>query len=301
MGWQDRDYAREPTYRSMYARGSGSWTGSIVNVLLAVNIGIFLLCLLTGGASSPLYSIGQMRTDLVVRGQIWRLITSQYLHDPGLIFHIAFNMLTLHFLGRPLEARWGNRKFFTIYTAAGVVASLCLVAGGVFFPDRFPPSWPAVGASGCILGLVGVSAVLFPNAMVILLVFPMTMRVAALLLTSVYVLNILAQGWNYGGDLCHLGGLAFGVLWAKYGETGRVRLPAWLRWESQPRRPGRAQRSSRGRSGHVPPDSGEIDRILAKIHEHGIGSLSESEKRTLKQASERERELDERYGRVDRL
>ncbi len=298
MSWHDRDYAQSPTPRhGVYVPGAGAWTQSVVNVLLAINIGVFVLCWLTGGAGSWIYSFGWMETDLVLGGQFWRLITSQYLHAPDIIFHIAFNMLGLHFLGRPLEQLWGNRRFFLVYTLAGLTGNVFLILAGVI--GWFPSDIPAVGASGCILGLLGVCAVLFPTARVIVIMFPMTIRSAALLFTTLYVFNVLSGGWNAGGDVCHLGGLAFGVLWAKYIHTGRITLPRMARPARKPRFKFTFRPASKSDS--PAPDQAEVDRILNKIQTQGVASLTRAEKATLQRATDHERELDRRYGRTDRL
>jgi Zn-dependent protease len=49
----------------------------------------------------------------------------------------------------------------------------------------------------------------------------------------------------------------------------------------------------------APFDQAEVDRILAKISEVGMGGLSGSEKRTLKRATERSRETEGRKGKSD--
>jgi membrane associated rhomboid family serine protease len=273
------------------------WTRSVVNILMAVNIGVFVLCK-TG--AYWLYEFGVMRTDLVFHGQIWRLFTSQYLHDPSMLMHIFFNMFSLHFMGRPLESRWGNRKFFIIYTIGGLIGNLALIAAGLLNPAMFPPGRPALGASGCILALIGAVAVFYPTATVIVFMFPMQMRTFALLSTGYFVFNITNGGWNAGGDVCHLGGLAFGVLWATYGETGRFKLPGLSRILGG-RGGGGVRRRSGPSLGPSPTEQAEVDRILSKVSREGPASLSAAERVTLHRATQRERELDRRYGRVDRL
>ena len=44
-------------------------------------------------------------------------------------------------------------------------------------------------------------------------------------------------------------------------------------------------------------DNEEIDRILAKVHDGGIHSLTPAERRTLAEASEQQREQDQRARR----
>ncbi|MCP4592777.1 MAG: rhomboid family intramembrane serine protease, partial [bacterium] len=244
MGWQERDYAREPHASPLggFGRqgGSGIWGGSIVKKLLVANIGMYVLCyvlisplsvLIRGSdpTARPVLTpdgpavviehhpgYGEMVTTKVLHGQIWRLVTSQYLHSPK-IDHLIFNMIGLFFLGQALERHWGNKKFFVIYTLAGVCGNLLLLAGGV--AQWIDPDIPAVGASGCILGLLGAAAVMFPRAEVLVyFLFPVKIRTVAVIFGVWYVYNIWQRGSNYGGDLCHLAGLAFGIWWAWRGE-----------------------------------------------------------------------------------
>ncbi|MCH8880966.1 MAG: hypothetical protein IID34_13935, partial [Planctomycetes bacterium] len=45
----------------------------------------------------------------------------------------------------------------------------------------------------------------------------------------------------------------------------------------------------------------EVDQVLAKINDHGVGSLTAREKRLLAEASQRQQARDEELGRTDRL
>ena len=74
----------------------------------------------------------------------WRLITATFLHD-GLI-HIGFNMMALMQFGPALEELYGSSRFLFIYAATGAFGYLV----SSFFGNY------SLGASGAILGLVGV-------------------------------------------------------------------------------------------------------------------------------------------------
>ncbi len=232
-----------------------------------------------------------------MHGQVWRLFTAQYLH--GGLGHLFINMLVLHFLGRSLERMWSARKFLAIYT-------LCGLAGNIFYTilgsrGVIHPQMPAVGASGCIYGLLGIVAVLFPQATVyVYFLFPIKIRTAAYIFGGIALFSILERGDNYGGEACHLAGLVFGVWWAMKGDawwaSTRWRLPA------RPQRIRRAKR--RGFGGKVVQrrqDEETIDKILKKVYDGGIHSLTDSEKQALQEATERQRQREREAGRIDRL
>ena len=88
---------------------------SVVSILLWTNILItcFAQCITgeLGVFGSPITAGGAgLLHSLNTHGQIWRLITSQYLHWDTM--HLLFNMLGLHFLGRQLELGLGKQPVF---------------------------------------------------------------------------------------------------------------------------------------------------------------------------------------------
>lgn len=305
MGWQDRDYARP--HDASRGGGPASVFGgrqsryaprSVVKLLIFINVGVFILCALTAGPrhdvrESALFAWGAMHRAWVMDGQIWRLVTSDYLHWG--VTHLLWNMLGLWFLGRPLEQVWGARKFFAVYTIAGILGSLFyMLLTFYWFADGI-----AAGASGCVLGLLGACAILFPNAEVwIYFLFPVKIRTLAIVLGAWYALNIWSSGHNAGGDACHLAGLVFGIWWATHGDCWWSRRGVRVqRVAARPRRAaGFKERIAQRRA-----DVKTVDRILAKINTTGIASLTPAEKRALAEATERQNEEERRLGRVDRV
>ncbi len=308
MGWQDRDYARRgPTPRPVWSHGPSFGHGgrSIVTILIVINVAVYVLSALSVTLAELVFVSCAMQADAVVHGQVWRLVTAQYLHAST--FHLLLNMIGLHFLGRPLERMWSARRFFTIYTLCGLFGNVFYTVLGV--RGVIDPLMPAVGASGSIYGLLGIVAVLFPTATVyIYFLFPMRIRTVALIFGGIALLRVLERGANYGGEACHLAGLVFGVWWAMKGDTWwATRGRGWWtrtksRWGS-PRRTRRVPKP-RGFSAKIAErreDAETIDRILKKVYDKGIHSLTEAEKRALKEATERQRQREEEAGRVDRL
>jgi membrane associated rhomboid family serine protease len=273
----------------------------VVTALITVNIGMFVLCTLTSGGyivQSPLFAACALYTPATLRGEVWRLLTAQYLHwDFG---HILMNMLGLHFLGRVLEREWGRRRFLAVYTVAGL-------AGNLFYTVLSSLGWlpvhgVAAGASGCVLGLLGACAVRYPGAeLLIYFLFPIKIRTAALLFGGWYALNLYQKGPNAGGDACHLAGLLFGAWWAWRGErwwsATEWRLPRRLPWF-------RKRSGPRVRVfGPDPRDAdGEaVDRILKKVYDRGVFSLTDAERAVLRDATERLQGRTRGHDRTDRL
>jgi len=202
MGIYDRGYMRRS-----YRRGGSGMT--VTQLLIAANVAAFILgnLLLRAMGHNPLDAL-MMRPADVLHGQVWQLWTSTFLHAD--FWHIAVNMLVLLIFGPHVERAWGARKFFWVYTFCGVIGGVLFVLLSLM--GFVNPLSPCLGASGCILGVVGAAAVLFPDAEVwLFFAIPMSLRTASFLFAGFYMWNIVFQGQNYGGDIFHLTGMAAGA------------------------------------------------------------------------------------------
>ncbi len=91
--------------------------------------------------------MGWLNGDAVRSGDWWRLISATLLH--GSVLHVAGNGFVLYFLGRIVENVHGRAAYVTAYVGSGVAGGLLSMwASGV----------NSLGASGAILGLLGVIA-----------------------------------------------------------------------------------------------------------------------------------------------
>ncbi|MFZ0035259.1 MAG: rhomboid family intramembrane serine protease, partial [Sedimentisphaerales bacterium] len=246
----------------------------MVKWLLIVNIAVFLAAIIIKPLGTLIYKWFQLDpTSLLRTLQVWRLVTYQFLHDPGNIFHIVFNMLGLYFLGPTLERHWGSRRFLPFYLGCGV-------AGGMFYlllvAVNFLPAMPLIGASGAILGMLAACAILFPQFVVFILLFPIPIRVAAIAFTAIYLFFVITKGANAGGDAAHLAGMATGAIYV-FSDSWRAKLR--LKIQS-----GRRQKKMAAEHNLQV----ELDRILQKVHDSGIHSLTPKEKKILRQATEAE-------------
>lgn len=83
----------------------------------------------------------------------WRFLTSAFLHSPGSIFHIVFNMVALWSVGPFLEASLGRWRYLALYLLSAVGGSVMFL----LLATPFTQSWFTwlVGASGAVFGLFG--------------------------------------------------------------------------------------------------------------------------------------------------
>ncbi|WP_300379569.1 rhomboid family intramembrane serine protease [Clostridium sp.] len=122
----------------------------ITYTLIFINILIYTIeVILSGNAFDidvyTLLFMGAKYNPLIESGEIYRLITSSFLH--GGIIHLFFNMSSLKIMGEEVELIYGKIKYISIY----IISAL----GGGIFSFIFNDRSVSVGASGAIFGLLG--------------------------------------------------------------------------------------------------------------------------------------------------
>jgi rhomboid protease GluP len=128
-----------------------------VSTLLGIAIVIVYvrLTIAAGGAGDlfnlpirTLYEFGGHFAPAVAAGEWWRWVTAIFLHAG--IWHIGFNLLALSVIGPRVEELYGRLMTPLLFMTTGALAS---IGSGLASPDGL-----GVGASGAIMGLVGVAA-----------------------------------------------------------------------------------------------------------------------------------------------
>jgi membrane associated rhomboid family serine protease len=124
-----------------------------VIILIVANVLAFLFEISFGGWTDGevLHRLGALEPHIVVaQHEYWRLFTALFLHAGFL--HLGFNLFALYVLGPPLERAMGTIRFFACYIISGLASSAGVVAlneiGLVHVAQL-------IGASGCIMGIVG--------------------------------------------------------------------------------------------------------------------------------------------------
>jgi membrane associated rhomboid family serine protease len=124
-----------------------------VVIFIALNVAVFLLekSFRNLPESIMLHRLGALELDRVVRWhEYWRLFTALFLHAG--IAHLLFNLFALYVLGPGLERTIGSLRFALCYLISGLGSSAGVVVVGLFHPAS---AAQVVGASGCVMGIVG--------------------------------------------------------------------------------------------------------------------------------------------------
>jgi membrane associated rhomboid family serine protease len=184
-------------------------------------------------------------------------------------------MMGLYFLGTPVEPIMGTRRFAWFYIGCGCFAGLAYVVIGA--AGHIPLDAPIIGASGGVYAVLLASAIYVPQ---LKLFFFIPMRIAAVGIFGLMVLAV-SSDWSHKeiyksmGDVAHLGGAVAAAFWI----WAVPRLKGFSGLRALKRRPGAGpwqhKLDQRDR------DREEVDRILQKVHDQGIQSLTGKERKKL--------------------
>lgn len=127
-------------------------------LLIGLNLLMFGLQLSQGGSdnSDSLYRLGAVIPEAVFAGEWWRLISANFMHIN--LTHLLMNMVGLYWLGRFVEAALGRLKFALVYAVSGIGSMLTVTSLAILV--NAPPI-AFIGASGAIMGLLGVTGAIF--------------------------------------------------------------------------------------------------------------------------------------------
>ncbi|MEJ2720451.1 MAG: rhomboid family intramembrane serine protease [bacterium] len=238
------------------------------------------------------------------RREYYRLFSSALIHaDWG---HLFFNMFSLYSFGRFIEVLYGPGTLVVIYLSSIVGGNLL----SLYLHRNH--EYRALGASGGVCGVIFAAIFLIPGGSVY--VFPLPVAIPTSLYAVLFILisffGIKSRMGNIGHD-AHLGGAIVGLLvttvlhpgivsespvlyliviglssvlllylYRTYGLAGGVGSTERKGWGDLLK--GRRGESDQGRS---PSDDEVLDRLLAKIKERGLDSLTRRERKQLEKLS----------------
>lgn len=166
--------------------------------LILINILSFLLLNLAAPDEVTLFFV-QINRNIIYKYEIWRLITSMFLHgDP---IHLFSNMFALLLFGATVENNKSISKiqFLIIYFISGLI-------GNLFSLFLLPLDIISLGASGSIFGLIGVAFTIIATDDRSLLFF-------ALFYLVFFIATSFMPGINFWAHIFGLlGGILFGYL-----------------------------------------------------------------------------------------
>jgi membrane associated rhomboid family serine protease len=263
------------------------WVGR----LMAINLAMLLL--LSTVFTAPRFTAALTFDPAQFTQRPWTAITYMFVHAGPL--HLALNLAILFGFGPAVERKLGSRRFIVYFLYCGLSGAMfALAMAKVLRVDPF------VGASGALYGVILAFAMTWPEAQLngLFVSVPITIRRAFFVLVGAdLVLSVLVHDGI--AHLAHVGGAAAGYLFFWAQSLANRRAPA--RPSTVVRRPVvtpmRVEETVTELRPISPPvadrrievKSDELDRVLDKISQSGIESLTSQERKFLAEVAERKR------------
>ena len=171
----------------------------LTKILIGINVAVFIAVQVRPSLLDHLVLVGEWppapykATMGVADGEWYRMVTAMFAHQA--VWHIGFNMLSLWWLGGPLEAALGRVRYLALYFVSGL-------AGSALTYLLASPTESSLGASGAIFGLFGATAVLMRR-----LNYDMRPILALLVINLIFTFGMSNIAWQ-----AHIGGLVAGVV-----------------------------------------------------------------------------------------
>lgn len=298
MGFQDRDYYRDGS-QSVYVT-------SMVVKLIIINGIVFLAELLFGGLNGMgVVSVLAVHADTIVRPLFWwQFLTAGFVHSFS-INHIFFNMLGLYCFGQRLEDKYGRWEFLRFYLVAVVLGFVAWSATHYFWAGQLPAGQAiqaarediCFGASGGVTAVIILFCALYPRATVFAnFLFPVPAWILGVIIVAGNLLGAPSTsplGPRIAYDV-HLIGAVFALAYWYFG-WNFGRLPGMDDLQRLVRSPKKWFQPRPALRVHDPEQyyedlDAEADRLLAKVKNEGMSSLTDKELRILEDYSRRTRQ-----------
>jgi rhomboid family protein len=265
------------------------WVGRII-----IANAVVLLLLMTLFTSRDAFQALQFSPRLAFI-RPWTFLSYMFVHAN--LLHLLGNMLMLYVFGTTVESRMGSRNFLMYYLFCGIGAAIfSLMLAGVMAVGPF------VGASGAVLGVAVAFAMFWPDAELIVFPIPIPIRARTLVIGLVALDLIGSRLWSNDGiaHLAHVGGALFGYLFFRVQTFSRraptqpartvERVVMVQSGSSEPERRTPVTPLRPRRRIDSDPVAAEVDRVLDKISEKGISSLTAAERRFLDEVAKQKKQ-----------
>lgn len=178
---------------------------SLIIPIILINIIIFVVQKIV-----PEFTIQFLLNSGTVLEKPWTLLTSMFMH--GSVMHLIFNMYALFLFGPLVEQRIGWKRFIVIYLISGIIAGLGFM---VFQELILGVTASALGASGAIMAVLGLTIMFFPHLQVLFFfIIPMSLRTAGIIFVLIDVFGLFHDTGI--ASSAHLAGLAVGLIYGWY-------------------------------------------------------------------------------------
>lgn len=262
--------------------------GSLLNRIIFINIGVFLLLhLLTFAFGLMNSSSAQTVLELIelpsspsdLLRQPWSLLT--YMFAQYDIFHLLFNMLWLYWFGQIFLLTDTPKRLTALYIYGGIAGGLLFMLAYAIFPSLSNSRGMLIGSSASVIAIVTASAILHPCYKVMLfLIGEISLKWIAIVTIAFDFISI--GGGNGGGHIAHIGGALMGVCFAIAQKRGFDITKHFNRaidravdiFKHKPKATVKNNRQKRS-------DTEQLDILLDKVRRSGYGSLTRTEKQQL--------------------
>ncbi|MCP4401026.1 MAG: rhomboid family intramembrane serine protease [bacterium] len=289
MSLADRQYINS----SSYGGGGGSFSSAnknVVFVLIAINTLVFFL--IPVGSRIWLYELA-LSSIGIKNFKFWQFVSYMFLHAN--FMHIFFNMWGLYLFGMTILPVLGTARFLQLYFLSGISGA------GLWMLFNWNSNAPIVGASGAVFGVLMAAAMLHPHMRIQLLFppIPMQMKTFVMIYAAIEIFNELSSAKGGIAHLAHLGGFISAYFYLKHLYGNQVWDIFGAFHGLLPKRSPRKKKVPRDSKSKMPEgwkvysnpkapsivSKEELNRLLDKISEHGMQSLTQEELETLKRAS----------------
>lgn len=213
---EEKNKKSNSTVREKIPSADGFWdkvNGQMTQIFGVTFIVVYLLQILSlvvFDSPSVHNSLFVFRPEYV--HYVWTWFTSMFAHSPFGFWHILGNGIVLIFFGTLLERKIGTKRYTALFFASGLIAGFSQVGLGILANN---PTG-VLGASGALMGVLGVLTVYNPRMTVYLYFFiPAPLWLVTIGFAGFSIFAAFSGGVVLGGvaHVAHIAGLVSGLLY----------------------------------------------------------------------------------------
>ncbi len=275
-------------------------TANIAIKLIVINVGVFLIFNLLPWIiqvdATVLNRYFVLPTDTWrFLQQPWSILTYAFLHSG--VWHLLWNMLYLYVFSRFILNLFTEKRLLAVYLLGGMAGGAVFLLLYNILP-AFKGLSVLLGASAAVNAIIVFIATYTPNTEIRVFFFNLKLWHIALIFVLIDLLGLPTSG-NAGGSIAHLGGAAFGFIYARqllqgkdiglwfekimdsvagwFSKSPKKEKKSPLRTVHKNRRKA-TQTTTQTKVASKSEQQQRIDAILDKISKSGYDSLSKAEK-----------------------